>query len=304
VHAPVTYYRAEDIPPAPASAARPPLAGGWRRPLAVVLIVLGCLTAPAALASAYVHNDIMDVDGYVAAVTPVADDPAVQDAVADVLAKQVSGALDADEVLPGPLADELGDFTGPLSTQLEDLTRELTLQVVKSSAFRELWATANRRVHPVIVDLIESRGKVMVTTGDLIGLDLAGVTADVTDLLAASDVSLPGDLPKALTTGDVMLLDSRPLATAATPILALDRLFPALAVATIALLLLSVLVAPSRLLAAVYVGAGLALAMVALEVGIVVGRAQYLGATDDAGIPHDASSAIWGAITSNLRLWG
>ena len=301
-HSPMTYYRAEDIPPA--YDARPPLAGAWRRPIAVALVVVGCLMAPAALAGAYVHLDIMDVEGYVAAITPVADDPAVQKAVANVLAKQVSGALDADQALPGGLPAELDDFTGPLSGQLEDLTREMTLQAVSSSEFREFWATANRRVHPVLVDAIRSKGKLEVTTSDLVGLDLAEVTANVTGLLASSGVSLPEQLPKALKSGDVMLLDSHPLATAGAAIVALDRLYPVLQIVTLAFLLLSVLVAPRRLLAAVYLGAGLTLAMVVLEAGLAVGRANYLGATDDVGIPHAASAAIWGAITSSLRLWG
>lgn len=297
---PVNYYRAEEV----AVAIAPPPAGGWRRALAVVLIIAGCVTAPLALASLYVHRDIMDVDGYVATVTPLAEDPAVQEAVADALAKQVRGALDADQVLPGPLPAELGDFTGPLSTQLEGLTAELTLQAVKSSAFRGLWATANRRAHPILVEAIKGKGKLKVTTNDLVGLDLAGVTADVTDLLASSGVSLPEPLPKSLTTGDVMLLDTRPFARAGKYILALERLYPILPLATLGLLLAAVLVAPRRLRAAAFAGAGLALAMLALEAGLALARTSYLGRTDDAGIPHAASAAIWGAITSDLRRWG
>jgi len=126
------------------------------------------------------------------------------------------------------------------------------------------------------------------------------VIGNVTDLLATSGVALP----KALTKGDIVLFDSRELATAGAVILPLDRLYPVLPIVTLALLLLSVLVAPRRLLAAVYLGIGLTLAMVALEAGLAVGRARYLGATDDAHIPHAASAAIWGTITSSLRLWG
>ncbi len=297
---PVNYYRAEDA----AVANAPSPAGGWRRGLAVVLTVAACVTAPAALASLYVHRDVMDVDGYVATVTPLAEDPAVQKAVADALAKQVSGALDADQVLPGPLPAELGDFTGPLSTQLEGLTGELTLQAVRSSAFRALWATANRQVHPILLEVIKGNGRLKVTTNDLVGLDLAGVTADVTDVLASSGFSLPEPLPKTLTTGDVMLLDTRPFARAGRYILALDRLYPILPAATLGLLLAAVLVAPRRLHAAAFAGAGLALAMLALEAGLALARTSYLGRTDDAGIPHAASAAIWGAITSDLRRWG
>ena len=97
--APVPSPSAVSIPGRPAP--RPSLAAWWRQPTAVALIIVACLMAPAALAAAYVHTVIMDVDGYVDAVTPIADDPAVQKAVADVAgSKQVSGALDADLALP------------------------------------------------------------------------------------------------------------------------------------------------------------------------------------------------------------
>ena len=69
-------------------------------------------------------------------------------------------------------------------------------------------------------------------------------------------------------------------------------------------LLGAVLVASKRLRTTLYLGVGLALSMAALEAGVAVGRAYYLGVTDDAGIPHDASAAVWGVVTSSLRLWG
>jgi hypothetical protein len=297
---PVPYYRAEGA--GASRSARPPASAGWRRALALTLVIAGCLAAPAALAAGYVHRDIMNADGYVATVTPLAADPAVQKAVADVLAKQVSHALDAGQALPGPLPSVLGAFTGPLSTQLEGLTRKLTLQAVESSAFRRFWATANRAAHPVLVDAIKGKGK--VTAKGLVGLDLSGVTAAVTGLLTSSGVSLPEPLPKALTSGDVMLLDARPLARVGSVILALDSLYPVLLLLVVALLVASVVVAPARLRATVFVGAGLALAMLALQAGLAVGRLRYLGATDDAHIPHAASAAIWGALTGDLRRWG
>jgi hypothetical protein len=297
---PIAYYQAggtSSVGPASRSA-------WWRQPTAVALIIVSCLSAPAALTSAYVHRVIMNVDGYVNAVAPVAGDHAVQMAVADALAKQVSGALDAEQALPDGLPPELGAITGSLSAQLGDLTRQLTMDVVSSREFHDFWVEANRRVHPVLIRAIESKGKVRVSASDLVGVDLSAVTGNITDLLKGSGVSLPDVLPEGLTSGDVVLLDSRPLATAGAAILALDKLYPVLPLLTAMLLLGAVLVATRRSLATLYAGAGLTAAMLAVEAGLAVGRARYLGATDDAGIPHAASAAIWGAVTSSLRLWG
>ena len=96
------------VPPAPPwaqpAAQGPHDAGGrpgarrrgaaWRRPVALVLLVAGCAAAPLALCAAYVHFSIMDADGYVATVAPLASDPAVQEAVADALSKRISTALE------------------------------------------------------------------------------------------------------------------------------------------------------------------------------------------------------------------
>ena len=277
------------------------MVGAWRSPISVMLLVLGCLIAPMALAGVWFHVNFMDVDGYVATITPVADEPAVQKAVADVLAEQVSGALDSSQTLPGFLPGGLGSIAEPLGAQqLENLTRELTLQVVSSSAFRGFWAAANRKVHPILMEVIRSGGEVDLTADGRVSLDLVDVTRNVTDLLANSGVALP----EALTTSDVGLLVSRPLAKAGAALRALDVLYWLLPIVTLAFLLGSVFVASRRLRATMYLGVGLVLAMGAVEAGLAVGRLYYLGVTDDAGIPHDASAAMWRVFTSSLRLWG
>jgi hypothetical protein len=292
------------VPYPPTSVARPRDAGGWRQPIAVMLVVLGCLIAPVALAGLWLHVNIMDVDGYVATITPVADEPAVQKAVADVLTNQVYGALDVNQILQGSLPPGLDFISGPLGAQLENLTRKLTEQAVASSAFRGFWAAANRRVHPILIKAIKSKGRLTLGADGLVSLDLVEVTKSITDLLAASGVALPDVFPEALTNGNVVLLDSRPLARAGAVILALDALYWLLPVVVLAFLLGAVLVASKRLRTAIYTGVGLVLAMAALEAGVAVGRAYYLRVTDDAGIPHDASAAMWRVVTSSLRLWG
>ncbi len=190
---------------------------------------------------------------------------------------------------------------GALSEPLGSLTRDLTMQAVSGPAFGEFWAAANRKIHPLLVAAIrneddEQRG--------VVALDLTAVTAAVTDLLAEAGVALPDPLPKALRTGDVALLDSQPLASAGTALVTLDRLYLALGLGAIAALAGGVFLARDRRRAGIYAGAGVALAMVALEVALFAGRSSYLGATDDAGIPHDASAAVWNVVTGGLSTWG
>lgn len=292
------------IPYPPVRAPGPRGFGTWRPVVSAVMLVLGCLIAPAALAGVWLHATILDVDGYVAAIAPVADEPAVQEAVADVVADQVFTALDANQTLGSLLPEEL-DIIGSVTAKgLKSLTRRLTLEAVSSSAFHGFWAAANREVHPRILQAVESGEELELTAGGLVNLDLVDVTRNVTDLLSSSGIALPEILPEALTTGDVALLDSRPLARAGAVIRALDLLYWLLPVAAFASLLSSVLVASRRSRAVIGVGLGLGLAMAALEAGVAWAGVYYLDVTDTAGISHDASAAVWTVVTGSLRLWG
>jgi len=64
-----------------------------------------------------------------------------------------------------------------------------------------------------------------------------------------------------------------------------------------------VAVARDRLRTLALAGGGIAVAMAAVEVGLLVGRSSYLGATDGVHIPHAASAAVFDVVTRDLRLW-
>lgn len=292
------------IPYPPPSAVRVQRAGAWRSVVAVILVVLGCLLAPAALAGVWLHVDVLDVDGWVDTITPVADEPAVQEAVADLLSEQISGALDSGWTIPG-LPDELNILPGSLTVPgLPDLTHELTLQAVSSSLFRSVWAAANRSAHTFLLDAVENPGDLEQIEAGPVGLDLGDITRNVTDLLAASGVSLPDVLPQSLTSGDVSMFVSRPLAKVASAVRALDLLYWLLPLVTVALLAGSLLVASRRSVILVCLGVGLELTMAALEAGVAWAGSYYLDTADEAGISHEASAALWRVVTSDIRLWG
>ncbi len=300
------------VPPAPPWAT-PPAAEGhrrvaaaaWRGPLALVLLVVGCAAAPLALCAAYVHTSIMDTEGYVAAVAPLASDPAVQDAVAEALSERIGSALEEAGSSSSPLPEELGALTEGLvgALPVEELTREFTVQALGSPAFASVWEKANRAAHPLLVDAVEKTGDDDETTDPLF-LDLAGVTATVTDKLRDAGVPMPDPLPEALRSGDVRLLDLQQVQRLGRLIVTLDRLWLALVALAVLALAGCVAVSRDRLRAAVLTGAGLVIAMAALEAALAVVRGSYLDHTDTAHIPHAASAAVFDTVTRSLRSWG
>jgi hypothetical protein len=67
----------------------------WRSVVATFLIVVGCILAsPLSVVAVWTKNLVTDTDRYVATVAPLADDPAIQNAVADKITVQIFTHLD------------------------------------------------------------------------------------------------------------------------------------------------------------------------------------------------------------------
>ena len=56
---------------------------GWRTPVAMLLLVLGCLLAPISVLAVWSANQVSDTNRYIANVEPLIHDPAVQTALTD-----------------------------------------------------------------------------------------------------------------------------------------------------------------------------------------------------------------------------
>ena len=50
----------------------------WRSVVSILLIVLGCVLAPVAGVAVWTHNQVSDTDRFVRSVSPLIDDPDVQ----------------------------------------------------------------------------------------------------------------------------------------------------------------------------------------------------------------------------------
>src|SRR5215212_7549818 len=81
------------------SAGRPPRRKfRWRSVLAVLLIVLGCVLAPVAGVAVWVHNQVSDTDRFVRTMSPLVDDPDVQNALTQKLTSTVFQYVDVQGV--------------------------------------------------------------------------------------------------------------------------------------------------------------------------------------------------------------
>ncbi|WP_435597970.1 hypothetical protein [Streptomyces anulatus] len=249
--------------------------------LSAVLLVLLAVLVPLSALSAWVDLEIDDTDRYVAAVSPLASDPAVQTTVTDLITDEAMRQIDL-----GPLQDTVREF-------LHETLRSFTT----TEAFRNAWDTANRAAHKAVAAALDG------DSGEAVTIDLAPVIDQVKQDLVRDGVPFADRIPVERTEITVLGPGQADELRNAFRLLRYGSIWPA--VATLVFLVLVVGIATVRrgmragLWATATVGAGFVLGAVVLRVLVAVGRGRVLDEVPDSD--RDAAAAVVDALTASLR---
>lgn len=249
--------------------------------LSAVLLVLLAVLVPVSALSAWVDLEIDDTDRYVAAVSPLASDPAVQTTVADLVTEEAMRQIDL-----GPLQDTVREF-------LHETVRSFTT----TEAFRNAWDTANRAAHEAVAAALDG------DSGEAVTIDLAPVIDQVKQDLVRDGVPFADQIPVERTEITVLGPGQADDLRNSFRLLRYGSIWPA--VATLVFLVLVVGVATVRrgmragLWATATVGAGFVLGAIVLRVLVAVGRSRVLDEVPDSD--RDAAAAVVDALTASLR---
>ncbi|MCX4959281.1 hypothetical protein [Streptomyces virginiae] len=244
--------------------------------LSTVLIVLVALMVPASAVAYWADRELGDADRYTAAMSPLAENPKVQEVVVTQVTRALAGQIDA----------------GPFQIGLDTLLGEALHSFAGTSAYRTAWDAANRAAHAAFLDALTT-GR-----GDALTIDLAPVIAQVRGDLVADEVPFADRIPVTHLTVKVMEYDN---------LAALRKGFHMLEVAGVWLPVLTVLLAAAAIAVAVHrrravmaTGAGLAVGAGLLWLTVEVCRRLTL---DDlpADIDRPAAGAVYDALTAYLR---
>jgi hypothetical protein len=77
----------------------------WRAPVAALLIILGCIPAPLSVLGVWTANQLSDTGRYVANVTPLIKDPAIQNALTSKLTSEIVTKIDVKGLTDQAAAD-------------------------------------------------------------------------------------------------------------------------------------------------------------------------------------------------------
>jgi hypothetical protein len=287
--------------------------GVWRTVVATVLIVLAAVLAPLAVVSQWADDQVGDTDRYVETITPLASDPALQQAVADRVATEVVDRLDlagltselsdslSQRGLPPRVAGALGALAVPITEQVRTFVEEQTLKFVQSQAFEDAWIEANRSAHEQMVALLTGKndGAVEVRDG-AVQVNLAAVINAVKQRLEDRGLSIVSRLPDI--NAQFTVFQSRDITRAQTAFRLLDKVSTWLPWLAVALFVAGVAVARSRRRALVVGGLAVAFSMLALGFSLNVFREVYLARVPADRLSPDAAASLFDGVVHFIRL--
>ncbi|HEY8216004.1 MAG TPA: hypothetical protein VIH82_02650 [Acidimicrobiia bacterium] len=271
----------------------------WRRILCGVLIVLVCILAPLSLLAVWTHNTLLNTDQYVETVGPLAEDPDIQEALADrvvlALQRNVDVAKEVKDALPAKAA-----FVAPfIAKGIDQFVHNATLTIVQSDQFESLWENLNRRAHSRVVAVLTGNegGRVTTKNGE-VTIELGPVVEKVqgalskigVDIFSGSDSNAPREL---------VLFKSEELTKVQGAVDLLDTLAYWLPVVMLLMLIVALVISPNRRRTVLRAAIGIAIGMALLLVIFNVARSFYL----DAGFRNrDAAGAAYDQVLGFLRL--
>ncbi|WP_326698541.1 hypothetical protein OG909_15125 [Streptomyces sp. NBC_01754] len=249
--------------------------------LSAVLLVLLALLVPLSALSAWVDLEIDDSDRYLAAVSPLARDPAVRDTVAARVTEEAMKNIDV-----GPLQGTVEEF-------LDDTARSFTT----TQAFQRAWDGANRTAHQAVTAALHG------DYGQAVAIDLAPVIERVRQELLDEGVPFADLIPVRHIRITLLPADRADELRTSFRWLRYCGVRPA--VGTAVLLVLVVGLAFVRrgprggLGVTAVAGTGLVLGAVLLRVAVAVARSRLLDQ-----VPHSdrgGAAAVYDALTASLR---
>ncbi|MFI1394364.1 hypothetical protein [Streptomyces sp. NPDC020681] len=244
--------------------------------LSAVLIALVAVLTPLSALAVWADRDIGDTDGYVAAMAPLASDPAVQNAVAVRITDEVMQKIDA----------------GPFQEGVQQLVHEAVISFAGTEAYKTAWNTVNRAAHTAVEDSLTS------DSADSVGIDLAPVIEQVKRQLSDEGIPFADQIPVGNTR--ITVLEADRLGEAREVFDGLQIAGVWLPVATLLLAVTGVLLALHRPRALTGLGLALAAGGLLLRGSVAVGRGLAL---DDLppDVDRPAAGAVFDALTSPLR---
>ena len=157
---------------------------------ALIIFVLAVIGTPIAVIGHWGHRTVMDQPTYLEIVSPLATNPEVQQAVADVVTDSITTQVDTqsavdsflERLLPdSPISDVLSN---PITAGINNLIEQLVLQFLQSELFATVWIDVNTGIQDSLVRVLEGdTGGVVFIENDQLVLDVSTLVIKIQERL-------------------------------------------------------------------------------------------------------------------------
>jgi hypothetical protein len=273
--------------------------------LRVSLLVIGGLLAILSVLTIWLRALLLDTDTYVASMSTVVTNPAVEASVANVITNQIFTKVDVEGAARDALPPRAGFLAPQLADGLRNVTHTVTLRVVSSEQFENLWIGANRRAHQQIVAVLTGspgpQGKVSTANGQ-VTLDLSSAVASVNQKLLQSGINVfqnsTSTGPKG---GQIVLIKSSQLDSLQGVVRVFKHLTVLLPILTVLFLAGGVFADRDRRRGLLRAGRAVVIAMVTLTLLLFLLRAVYFQGVVTPNFSKEAAAALFGGFIGFLR---
>jgi hypothetical protein len=285
--------------------------GRWRAPVSAVLIVLGCVLAPVAVLGVWASNQVSNTDRYVANVTPLIGDPAIQGALSTKITSAITTQLDVNALVNQAatqlsnnnvprLSALLKNFSGPISSGVDSAVGTAVARVVASPAMARVWVQANRTAHAGIVKVLSGQGNgaVDVVNGK-VTISLGPFITQAEQALTKQGFSLAAKLPPVNPT--FPLFDAPNLSKAQAGYRLINTLKWVLPFLSLALFAAGVYVARGRRRALIGAALGLSGSMIVLGAALAIARGIYLNSVPQSTLPANAAAVLYDTLVRFVK---
>jgi hypothetical protein len=202
---------AERRSPSAGNAAEPaPRPGPGHPRVVVALLAFATLLMVVGIFSVWINRQALNTDNWVNTSTKLLQNEDIQGQLAIYLSDQLIANVNVEEELQKALPPKLAPLAGPAAGALEQLAPQAAEKALENPKVQELWASANRAAHEVLLRVIDGGGSAVSTSNGEVTLNLGTLLGQISEKLGVGGKvaeQLPPDA------GQITVMKSNQLST-------------------------------------------------------------------------------------------
>lgn len=302
----------------------------WRRRAVHVLAVLTCLGMFISVVAVWSHRVLFNTDTWVQTVAPIAENPAITDAVAQTVTDEIFKLIKPEELMKEALPERADVLAAPMTAAMQKFVLDQTQNLLQTDQFQQFWVEANRRVHTNVVKLLRGEpvlavdvqnGVVTLNIMPLISktmkwiaekaprifgnVTIPEITMDTPPDQARAELSSALHVTVPATFGTYTVFSSDQLAAAQQAVQLFDKLVYVIVIVTLLLLIATIALSLNRRRTLIGLGVGTVLAMVSADAAMGAVEKLALGLIGRPGAREAARVTIGELVyqLSSLTRW-